>query len=582
MMLKISDDLELPIEAVTQKLAFLGRTGSGKSYGATKLCELMLEAKAQVIALDPVGVWWGLRTGPRKGGGFPILVFGGLHGDVPLDPETGALIANLIVDRNLSAVLDVSQMLVSEQHEFVTDFVSQLFQRKKAAPAAMHIFIEECQEFVPQNVGKDETHMVHAFERLIKLGRNFGIGASLISQRPQEVNKKALNQTECLFAFQMTGPHERKAIESWVSEKGAELDIVEVLPKLKVGEPHVWSPQWLGISKTLRIAKKVTADVSSTPKHGESQAKPQQLTSVDLEELRSQMASVIEKAKAEDPKELQKRITELEKQLGKLQRKDANVPTKPLLDDALLKEIRDAKNDAFEMVSQLRGLASKLDEYREALNKSACILDRVQWNASAAKSNANMQIHLHNPVGPATPILLPKTRAGTVAQRARSSGAGTTGGAGVVSGGMRRMMIALAQRPGLNARQLGVRAGLSSNSGTFSTYLGKLRSQVWIAGTRDRMELTEAGIEALGSYEPLPTGRKLLSYWLGELGNGGASRMLDALASVWPATMTKEELGRSAEISHVSGTFSTYLGKLRTLELVQGSRELKASDELGE
>ncbi len=34
--------------------------------------------------------------------------------------------------------------------------------------------------------------MLHAFTRLVKIGRNFGIGVSLLSQRPQEVNKKVL------------------------------------------------------------------------------------------------------------------------------------------------------------------------------------------------------------------------------------------------------------------------------------------------------------------------------------------------------------------------------------------------------
>jgi DNA helicase HerA-like ATPase len=91
--------------------------------------------------------------------------------------------------------------------------------------------------------------MLHAFERLVKLGRNFGIGVSLISQRPQEVNKKALNQTECLFAFQMTGPQERKAIAGWAADKGLDVDLVEALPKLAVGHAHVWSPQWLRCRK---------------------------------------------------------------------------------------------------------------------------------------------------------------------------------------------------------------------------------------------------------------------------------------------------------------------------------------------
>jgi len=43
--------------------------------------------------------------------------------------------------------------------------------------------------------------------------------------------------------------------------------------------------------------------------------------------------------------------------------------------------------------------------------------------------------------------------------------------------------------------------------------------------------------------------------------------------------LTKEQLAEAAGISHGSGTFSTYLGKLRTLELITGSRELEASEE---
>ena len=37
--ISISKDLKLPTNTVTQKLAFLGTTGSGKTYGASKLAE---------------------------------------------------------------------------------------------------------------------------------------------------------------------------------------------------------------------------------------------------------------------------------------------------------------------------------------------------------------------------------------------------------------------------------------------------------------------------------------------------------------------------------------------------------------
>ena len=83
------------------------------------------------------------------------------------------------------------------------------------------------------------------------------------------------------------------------------------------------------------------------------------------------------------------------------------------------------------------------------------------------------------------------------------------------------------------------------------------------------------------SHNPLPEGRDLLDYWLGQLGNSGAARMLRVLAERYPRPTTAEDLGEAAELSAGSGTFSTYLGRLRTLELVTGSKsDLRASEEL--
>src|SRR5438105_460641 len=108
--LEIAEDFALPIEAVTESIALLGRKGSGKTYAAQKLAEEMHRLRAQFVVVDPVGVWYGLRlAADGKAPGLPIPVLGGLHGDIPLEPTGGALIANLIVDRGASVVLDVSQ-----------------------------------------------------------------------------------------------------------------------------------------------------------------------------------------------------------------------------------------------------------------------------------------------------------------------------------------------------------------------------------------------------------------------------------------------------------------------------------------
>lgn len=317
--LRLADDLLLPLKVVTEKLAWLGRTGSGKTYGAQKLAEEMHRAGAQFVALDPVGVWFGLRLdADGKSPGLPVPVLGGLRGDIPLEATGGALVADLVIDRGVSIVLDVSQFESdADKARFATAFADRFFFRKKASPSAVHLFVEECQEFVPQNPQREEARMLHAFTRLVKIGRNFGIGVSLISQRPQEINKKVLNLTELLFAFQMTGPQERKTIQGWIAEKGIDEDIAGELPKLEVGHPHVWSPAWLRISRVVKILPKRTADVSSTPTVGQRNAPARDLSPIDLDRLRDDMKATIEKAKAEDPRELQRQVRELKAQIAK-------------------------------------------------------------------------------------------------------------------------------------------------------------------------------------------------------------------------------------------------------------------------
>jgi hypothetical protein len=156
-----------------------------------RLAELFLDAGAQVIALDWVGIWWSLRlAADGKGVGFPnVYIFGGEHADVDLRPESGALMADLVVDKHISVVLDVMHFRKAERTRFATAFAEQFFHRKKTARSACHLFIEEAQAYLPQMVRGDEARMVGVFEDIGKVGRNYGIGNSLISQRPQAINK---------------------------------------------------------------------------------------------------------------------------------------------------------------------------------------------------------------------------------------------------------------------------------------------------------------------------------------------------------------------------------------------------------
>lgn len=618
--LKLADDLALPLSAVTEKLAWLGRTGSGKSYGAMKLAELMLGAGAQIGVLDPVGVWRALRVPARDGGtAFEVAVFGGLYGDVPLEPTAGELVADLVVDRGLSFVLDVSQFIPSEQQTFARAFAHRFFHRKKSAPSAVHLFLEECQEFIPENPSGREALTLGEFQRLWKLGRNFGIGGSLISQRPQEIAKKALNMSGTLFAFQMTGPQERKAIRAWVADQGIATDIESVLQRLAVGQPHVESPTFLGVSKTIRILPRVTADLSSTPEVGKTTAARRPLTPIDVEQLRAQMSATIERAKADDPRELRKLLAQKDKQIKHLARVTSGLSSsneeakqeveRPVLTEADRELIRGLAGD-FRTFSE--DIAAKADAVLGAMADRA----KAAIDAAAAEWTRNLEnrrelfakrvelarvqrvldkLERVTPAGgrltPSVAETRPLNRPVSVQRtvdpgrvRQVNASAGPAGSAieQLGTSGAYRMLCALAWHAPepMSLSKLALRTGIARKGGTFRTYLGKLKTLGWAAGNGHGIAITPEGRAALGDDVPqAPTGADLIAYWQQELGDSGARRMFDAVVAAYPRALSTAELEAATGIAASGGTFRTYLGKLRTLELVTRGA-IRASEEL--
>jgi hypothetical protein len=143
----------------------------------------------------------------------------------------------------------------------------------------------------------------------------------------------------------------------------------------------------------------------------------------------------------------------------------------------------------------------------------------------------------------------------------------------------RTILIALAQTlEGCDKAQLGILAGYSPNSGHFNNVLGSLRTSEFI-NRGDPIQITDAGLNALGRYDPLPIGEDLRRYWLGRLGKAEGA-ILNALFFVYPEKLTKGELGERSGYSTNSGHFNNVLGKLRTLKLIEGHSKIKAADAL--
>src|SRR5258708_762231 len=316
MTFKLASKLELPNDAGTQTFLILGKRGSGKTNTAVVLAEEMIKL-APIVVLDPIDAWWGLKSsfeGDKPG--LNIYVFGGRHPDLPLDPHTGELMARLFIEHRISMILSMKGWSIGERARFVTDFVTYLLNHNNRVP--VHVFLEEADAFIPQRPQPDEAKMLGATDRLIRWGRQDGIGATAISQRSAAINKNTTTQAETLIAHRTIGPQDRDAIEEWIKFHGTKEDrdkILSELPHLHNGEAYVWSPEWLKLLERIFIRRRRTFDSAATPKVGEKIITPKTLSSVDLKKISGQLQSVIDHAKQDDPKELKKELAAAHKQL---------------------------------------------------------------------------------------------------------------------------------------------------------------------------------------------------------------------------------------------------------------------------
>lgn len=574
----ISESLSLPIDAATQTFAFIGRKGSGKTYGAGKLAELLMDAGVQTVILDTVGNWYGLRiSADGKEKAFDIPVLGGLRGDIPLESTGGELVADLVVEAGRSVIIDLSQFSLGDRKRFATSFGIRLWQRKKAEadPSPLHLVIEESQLIVPQMVRGDDARMMGIYEEIIRLGRNYGIGVSMITQRPQSVNKEVLTQTECLVVFQVNGAPERKALREWIVHQGADVNLVDKLPALHVGHAYVWSPQWLRILEQVKIAPKRTMDASSTPKVG-VRRQQREMVPLDLDAFKQKMAATIERAKENDPREMQRTIAQLKRELAQRPQAKAEVKEVPVFaerDLTALQKVAEAFDrfvkEAHNFGLRVSGVGKVVEAINERRKDKFAPAPVVRPNAQAPVRRPGAVVHRPVTAAPASNGDL--RRAIHSEQIAESDHVH-------LPKAERSILRVLANYPeGKTRREIGVIAGYKHTGGGFNNALGALRSAGYIIGS-DPLKITDAGLQALGPVEPLPTGKELFDYWMQHPDLGRAEREILRVLYISKDSMSKEEIApltisdRGTPYEANGGGFNNAIGRLRAYELIDGGR----------
>lgn len=130
---------------------------------------------------------------------------------------------------------DILPLIVSLMARLVFS-VQQWSDATRRHPIAL--FCDEAHLYIPANTSKsiDEASLVN-FERISKEGRKYGIGLVVISQRPSEVNRTVMSQSNNFIAMRLTNIDDQAVVKRLLPDSLG--DYAEMLPILDVGEALV-------------------------------------------------------------------------------------------------------------------------------------------------------------------------------------------------------------------------------------------------------------------------------------------------------------------------------------------------------
>jgi hypothetical protein len=593
----LAENLDLPPKtAATQVYGFIARRGGGKSYAASKLVELLVLAGYQVVIVDQVGNWGpGLRrSADGKGPGLPIPVFGGEHPDIPVDASMGEHIGRLVIERSVSCVLDVSSFSQREMKTFVTGFAEAFYAAAKNKKAPRMLVLEEAQEVAPQNIGHGDERMFGAIRRIVRLGRNYGLGAMLISQRPQSISKEVLNQVEALFIGQLSGSHERKAIEAWCDAHDGDKSWLKGTPAAAAWRVLLPLPP---VAQGLRAgAHPAQADLRRQ-RHAENDDEdfegfPPTISLADVEGLRAALESLA----APSGKSAKGRV-------GSRGAKDievsAPVDSAELVqlreENARLSELADERGRQLNSVSA--AVVAQRDEVRELLRSAFAVLARdavgdslvgMQQRhpeiivgtkgtglatASAVPSFRTRQEmeaaglgefwpYATDEAPPARPLtVIPVTREVAPLPPKAKPSKGKAGGQGFSGRAEEMLQVVCEFYPvELTRRQVGLAMGISSTTGSFKNYVSELYTAGCIDKIGDRLLPTS---KALGSaqFDQVPNTYAGRFNRLAKNLGGRENELLRLVASN-QAGISRAKCGAAMGISHTTGSFKNYVSAL--------------------
>jgi hypothetical protein len=573
--------LIFPENVLDQHLVVLGKTGAGKSSALRHIVEHLLSKGKRVCVIDPKGDWNGLKvSADGKGAGFPIILFGdfkevagkSIPADVPLNEYSGKPIAELVTSGNRPCVIGLRGWTMAAMHRFWVEFASTFFNTNEGE---IYLVVDEVHNFAPKGSLKGKegnvSNSLHWTNRLLSEARGLGAVMLIASQRPQKVHNDTLTACETLVAMRVIHKADRDAVDDWIKgngDKDVSAEVLNSLAGMKRGEAYVWSPEVEFGPERLTFPMFTTYD-SFAPPQLQKKISGKDWATVDLDQVREKLAAVIEKAKAEDPRELQKKVRDLEGQIRKLENAkpapaekiETQVIEKPALTDADFKRFEKA-------LARLGADVDRVEKSRETIEGVKLELE-VKLNQ--VRDSQNVPIDITEPRPAPRPVHASPPALPSPSERATrdlpTSDGDLSGPQLATLRAAARLQLTGVVAPSLV--QVAVVRGVSHTTGSFQDDVRK----VVAAGYLERrpgsaVEVTAAGVKAAGDVKAIRTLSEFIDFWYQHLPRPRAD-LLRQIVNAYPLQITREQLAASLNKSHTTGSFQDDVRKLKKLGLVR-------------
>jgi len=553
---------------IVSRMLVTASSGGGKSWLLRKILEGVSSA-TQTIVIDTEGEFATLRE-KRD------MVLAGPAGEVPADTRVASLLCRRLMELNLSAVVDVSELKPSDRRDFVSRFCRTLVDLPRALWRPCVIAIDETHEYAPEG---DKCESADAIALLGSKGRKRGYCLLGATQRLSKLAKDVAAELKNQFIGQMTLDVDlKRAADVLGFGKDRWPELRDLSPPGREGEFFCFGP-----ALNHRGVLKFRAGMVETthPKAGQGRLAEPPAPSAKIRGVLGELKDLPKQAEdeAKDLASAKRKIVELERELKA--KPSAVMPTAMATATADEKTVKRAVDSALADYSRQ---SAERDRGWQAAVKN---LEKVVSDCRGRFAKIGQLCRVNGEAAVTVPaaIKLPtKTIPKTIPENPPKRVIGRDSPPrGVHEGqelpkGEAAVLSALIQFPdGLRREQLTVLTTYKRS--TRDRYILYLREKGFVDVAGDVIAATDAGREALPDAQPLPTGPELRDFWIAKLPPGERA-ILEVLMEAYPDAVSRDTL--SELTGQKRSTRDRYLLYMRNKQLIdEPSRgEVAASKEL--